>query len=796
MRSGRTLPTPTGTDIMIAIGVVAALLLQAGTTAPPVARVGGEVRNDSTRVGGSISMGPRLRRTIIPVTPELIASAFRDPTARALITRARAADATQEATLQSYEATTSERMSVGARLRAIARDRLIARFENATRVRWQRGVGAHVEVLGSRFVAPVISSEVRAMSEFDFGSLWKVPYFPGRESLWPFGAVAQATQMADSVNRQAMLWVHPLSRGAEAYYRYSSGDSVAFGLPDGRRIRAAEIRLEPRAARWDLVVGSFWFDVETGHLVRAIYRPSMPMDLRADISTPGGNGNSAPWFRPVVFTVKSVSVEFALLDGRWWLPRRQAAEGEVQVTFVRVPAEIEQRFEYASTNGFAEALPAIVLPDTTTAVRDTSEAALTPEERARRRTAAREARETSRIEECARLGSTTTVRRTDSVNVRVSVPCDTLALVNSPALPASIFEAADAPLTEQDLALLERALGFMSQAQWALGSPVLAYGVDLVRYNRVEGLSMGAQLTQQFGAGFEGKLIGRLGVADLHPRGELILSRSDAWRTIGIGAYERLGVSNDWGTPLSFGASVNALLFGRDEGLYYRASGVELSGEGRRSSTFSWRVFGEQHRTADVETHFSLPHLFNGLRFHDNIVAARADLLGAGARFHKTLGLDPMGMRLVSDLRVEAATGDFDFARGMIDATMSRGLSRRLSASITGAAGGSQGVLPPQRLWYLGGLNTVRGQPIHAAVGNTFWMARSELGFGITGIKLAPFYDLGWAGDRKDWRNPGQPISGAGVGLSFLDSMFRFDVAKGIRPTRGWRVDFAMEARF
>jgi hypothetical protein len=376
------------------------------------------------------------------------------------------------------------------------------------------------------------------------------------------------------------------------------------------------------------------------------------------------------------------------------------------------------------------------------------------------------------------------------------VPCDTLALVNSPALPGSIFEPTDAPLTQQDVELLERALGFMSQAQWVLGSPVLAYGVDLVRYNRVEGLSVGAMVTERFGAGFEGKLVGRVGVADLHPRGELVFSRSDAWRTIGIGAYERLGVANDWGTPLDFGASLNAFLFGRDEGLYYRATGVELTGQGSQGSTFSWRVFGEQHRNAEVETHFSLPHVFNGLHFRDNIVAARADLLGAGVRFHKTLGVDPMGFRVLSDLRVEGATGDFDFARGMLDATMSRGLGRRLSASITGAGGSSQGTLPPQRLWYLGGLNTVRGQPLAAAVGDAFWMARSELGFGITAAKVTPFFDLGWAGDRHDWRNPGRPVSGAGVGFSFLDSMFRFDVAKGVYPSRGWRVHFSLEARF
>jgi hypothetical protein len=55
---------------------------------------------------------------------------------------------------------------------------------------------------------------------------------------------------------------------------------------------------------------------------------------------------------------------------------------------------------------------------------------------------------------------------------------------------------------------------------------------------------------------------------------------------------------------------------------------------------------------------------------------------------------------------------------------------------------------------------------------------------------------LGWAGDRRDWRSPGVPISGGGIGLSVLDGLFRFDIAKGIRPNRGIRVDLSMEARF
>jgi hypothetical protein len=422
---------------------------------------------------------------------------------------------------------------------------------------------------------------------------------------------------------------------------------------------------------------------------------------------------------------------------------------------------------------------------------------MAPEERAARRDSLRVQRERALNDECAANGGfVRSTRWSDSVPVAIRIPCDSATLVNANTLPASIFGPGDDPLTVADVALLERALGMDSQAQWSPGKPTFHYGIDLIRYNRVEGLSIGAELREEFGAGFSGRLIGRLGVADLRPRGELILARSDAYRTIGLGAYERLGVANDWGTPLDFGASLNALLFGRDEGLYYRATGIELGGRGLDESLFSWRVFGERHRSVDVETHFSLPHAINGFRFRDNIVADRGDLLGAAVRLQGSRGLDPERFRALGDLRLEGATGDFDYARAMLDLTISRGLFGRLQGSLTGAGGTSRGDLPRQRLWYLGGVHTVRGQPLAAAAGDAFWMGRGELGISVPIVRPSVFYDLGWAGDRRDWRHPGRPLSGAGVGISLLDGLMRLDIAKGLRPNRGIRVDLTLEARF
>ncbi len=39
-------------------------------------------------------------------------------------------------------------------------------------------------------------------------------------------------------------------------------------------------------------------------------------------------------------------------------------------------------------------------------------------------------------------------------------------------------------------------------------------------------------------------------------------------------------------------------------------------------------------------------------------------------------------------------------------------------------------------------------------------------------------------------------MSGVGTGLSFLDGLFRFDVARGLYPRREWRLDLYVEARF
>ena len=94
--------------------------------------------------------GDSTRRPVkrLEVTDEMRRTAFRDPGARELLLRARKARLEQDSMLLSYDAKSYQRISVGMSLRETSRARLAFRSENVSRIRWQRDVGAYVEVLG------------------------------------------------------------------------------------------------------------------------------------------------------------------------------------------------------------------------------------------------------------------------------------------------------------------------------------------------------------------------------------------------------------------------------------------------------------------------------------------------------------------------------------------------------------------------------------------------------------------------------------------------------------------------
>jgi hypothetical protein len=331
------------------------------------------VTSDVNRSGGSVSVKMPVTKRV-EVTEEMRRTAFKDPAARELLLRAREARLTQDSALLSYDVKSYQRVSVGMSLRASARERLAFRNESASRVRWHRDVGARVEVLGARSVAPIVQgakgAEDDIVDDTDFSDMMAIPYYPGMDELWLFN-------MIGSSEKEGNILVHPIAEGSEAYFTFATGDSVSMTLPDGKRLALRELRVTPRAAQWNLVVGSLWFELEQAHLVRAVMRFSAPMDVwqTAKNEDPDFDDDVPalvkPMLTPMQADLTALTVEYGLFNQRFWLPRVQGAELWARVSFLRVPVKVEQRYRYESVNAI-DSLPAIAIPTQVTAssVRD------------------------------------------------------------------------------------------------------------------------------------------------------------------------------------------------------------------------------------------------------------------------------------------------------------------------------------------------------------------------------------------------------------------------------------------
>ncbi|MDZ7630014.1 MAG: hypothetical protein U5K74_01335 [Gemmatimonadaceae bacterium] len=855
-----------------------------------------------------------------PVTAALQSSAFADSATRTLFLLARRARLAQDSALRGYDARTQARITVNMGTSALVRNKLLFRTENASNVKWRRGQGMWIEPLASRTTVPMSKNvNVNGVA----ASLIPVPYFPGRDQLWIPGT-DMATVRKDVDETEG--FAHPLAEGSEAYYRYQIGDSIRIRLPSGDNLTLRELKVIARRPEWRAFVGSFWFDSRSGSLVRAAYRLSAPIeiwneamaDVKKDLeeaqrdTTPqraarikDAKEDAPPAFvrgimNPMRFDISLVTVEYALYEGKFWLPRVNRAEGETQVMFMHIPIRVEESYRYDDVDG-AEPLPP--LPSLASArqtmasmqvcapaceevdTEDVSDVAVNRQRRlqltdsllkayglqpalvadtsalavrtryvgdslyrvyrtsvlkgirdARYATrdsllraagrevpaptdSSRDARRTRRFgdslyramtraerarvrdAECKATGgyyTRTETRYEGALRYGLRLPCDSTALATSKELPASPYDANEEVFSQRDADALASSLGLGLQPAFGPQPLQFDYSLNQQRYNRVEGFSFGTEVKWPLGAGYTASALARIGVADWQPNAELRLARSNGRKTVQVAAFRRLSYTNDFGNPLSLGSSLATLLYGRDEGFYYRNLGAELTWVKQTGTgQLSWRAFGERHDAVDKRWNFNVANAFSdNRRMLDNIVAQEGQVGGGAGEWHASYGLDPRGWQVTTDMRAEAAGGSFNYARGLADITVAHPLFWKLSFGQTLSSGTATDSVPVQRQFFMGGLRTVRGQIAGTRVGNTYWLSRSELAFGSDAAKRTLFLDLGWAGERNDFTKPGRPISGWGFGSSFAGGLFRTDVSRGIYPRKGTRVDLSLGARF
>ena len=718
-------------------------------------------------------------------TPQDSASAYLDAGARTLITGARERRARVERTIDLYRVTARERVHAG--LEAASRDRTLFGREMAVRIEWRRGETGNVRVLGAREASPSTSRGLIVPEGLD-SEVTDLAFDPDelQLNLFQFGAGNLGGDDDDDEEREADAEVRrdsagvtvqvssepivdPLSAGSEAHYRFRSGDTTTVRLPDGSMLRMIQLEIIPRRREFRLLRGSLWIDAQTMGVVRSVLTTARPFDLRRDA------GEDIPrvvnTFGAIRGEVRYVTVEYALFQGRFWLPRLIAMDMEANVGML---AGIPVRFErsYSDYEVEASATPQQA-PISVLAQRDTAAARVCEEE-------AKAAGETC---EC----SNGRCRRW-----RVEVPADTAALLASADLPPPLADGNARLITGEEVESLARVLT-PSLGRMGDFRPELSTSFTALRYNRVEALSLAARADVAWGPlAVDGEA--RIGLGDREPGVELGVTRESLARRTRIGGYRRLATFEPGSRALGLGGSLNALLFGRDEADYFRASGAELTSEPVRDGrwSYAWRLFGEHQHPVNRTTQFSLARAWDDEPFGGVRAASRADQAGASLALSRTFGGDRAPARLTLGSWVEGQAGTFGFGRGQATARLAAPSLGPFALALEAAAGSSTGDVPPQGLWYLGGPSTVRGYEGALLEGESFWRARAELATPLPAARLVLFSDAGWAGTRDGW-DFDPPLLSAGVGASFLDGLVRLDLARALRAPTGWRLELYLD---
>jgi hypothetical protein len=333
---------------------------------------------------------------------------------------------------------------------------------------------------------------------------------------------------------------------------------------------------------------------------------------------------------------------------------------------------------------------------------------------------------------------------------------------------------------------------------------------DYIRFNRVEGLYLGAGARIDrssgehavFGAQLSGGYAfsaeeGRYSVtaffAHVHSRRNIAL--------LSAGAYRR---TDTFGSqPMGLGGNTMTSLFFKEDYLdYYDRDGIQIHlMEKYRSWTLTADVTSENDRTLSTATQNSLSGIDGDFRSNPSIDEGELRSVSFGLGFDRTEtpGIYPRGHTHELEFAIAGGNGlggDFEFRKvDFKNSLFMRGLWSQLLA-IHADIGASADTLPRQQAFYLGGPGSLRGLPIDQFHGNHYWLVRCDhylpyqplswLRFHnpfFYALRPIVFGDAGsvwtsshfWSASREDAR------ADLGIGIGDTDNLFRIDCA--------WRAD-------
>lgn len=729
---------------------------------------------------------------------------FEDSVAQQLYSAARASWKTLDESILRYSAVIRQRTA--AAIRALFRDRVVYHNETAVRAFWERDHQPVVQVLGTRSEYP--GREI-AMREGDMDWLddlpFDEPFDPGSDRL-VFGMADMGDEPFEPADDE--FWVaHPLGEGADSLYRFRSGDTLTLSFHDGRRLQAIQLDVLAREADASRISGALWIEPESGALVRAVYRLSREFDATRDIpdlrrEEERGTLRFIPGlFKPWTFDLTVIAVDYSLWDFKAWLPHSMRIEGEAAAGILKFPVSMDVSYQIESV--------ALADSDDPDAAVGADQPFEPPLEHVHFET---------REEALAFIAELLSEDEGIEYEILIEGPARPMIapkelhlVAESPHLPPPIWEDAVGFPSDAELERFIEKLADLpapSVAQAAFGFHWGWARPDLIRYNRVEGPAFGGRVEWALGQRFSLGTSGFFGLADLRPKVRLDLQRSTMMRRLSLGAFHELRPTDPSGRYLDFGNSLNAFLFGRDNGEYYRATGADLTWrppDGARES-FTFRAYAERQKAVGNEIDFALFRAFDGDgTFRPNIEADRVEEAGAELRLSPWWGEDPGSAQLGLDLqgrwamwRVPGEDPRTDYQQA--SATLRTIIPvagdgwRRWNLGFEAAAGTTWGNAPVQRSWFLGGGSSLRGYSASVISGSSFARGRVEVSRLFEAGSSILFGDVGWAGDRSDFDSD-DILYGVGLGGSVLDGLIRLDFSHGLKgPHKGFRVDLYLDA--
>ncbi|HZR26370.1 MAG TPA: POTRA domain-containing protein [Vicinamibacterales bacterium] len=150
-----------------------------------------------------------------------------------------------------------------------------------------------------------------------------------------------------------------------------------------------------------------------------------------------------------------------------------------------------------------------------------------------------------------------------------------------------------------------------------------------------------------------------------------------------------------------------------------------------------------------------------------------------GQRVHSPEGENDMSRRWRVDWTSEiskpgALQSDFDFQRHIVAGRAELPLSTHQDFNIRAIGGWSDGVLPPQRQFAVGGIGSVHGYDFKEQIGDTMALLNMEYTLGDrTGLRAIGFMDVGKATFREDAAHR-DALKGVGFGIGVGDCRLDF----------------------